>query len=274
VVHPDRELGAATGFGRLRGGVWGWGGVAVDPTARAGGVYAGTGNHKGIGGPTHETYAERIVNLNPDLSTISIAGPTIRPGDFDYGSTPVVFQPTGCKTKLLAVLNKTGLLVLASIGSDGTLTVLESLQISVGGHGNAAWDPVDQVLLLSISQNGVPPYAHGLNALRIASGCGPAPLRLAWQTTRLKDGTPFTGKLFSPTAANGLAWFGGGASNQRLIAVATTNGPDYSAGQILWQSRALKCSPMVAPPTVVNGHVYATCGPGGAGPNIIAFALP
>jgi hypothetical protein len=262
------------------GGVWGWGGVSVDPTANAGGVYVATGNAKAV--PQQQGDAEKILDLGKAVSSVAgVAGPKIPGGDNDYGSTPVVFQPEGCSTKLLAAVNKTGLLVLEAIGADGKLTVRQSLKIALATTsfiGMVAWDPVDQLLLLTTPTDGPAPYVHGLNALRIDPSCGDAPLSLVWQTTKYRFGDKLpVGNMSSPTVANGLAWFGvgipGAATPPRLLAVATANGPSYTAGQVMWQSGPLACFPKTGgAPTVVNGQVFITCY--GPSTRLYAFALP
>ncbi len=256
------------------GGIWGAGGVSIDPTAASGGVYLATGNARS--GPAQQGYAENIVDLSPDLTQVAgAATPALPPGDHDYGATPAVFQPAGCPTKLLAAANKSGLLVLESVAADGSLAVAQSLPMTGAGGsfaGTAAWDAADQLLLVTTSVNGPAPYQRGLSAFRVAAGCAPPALVLAWQTTTDQTG----GKLgadkapvSSPVVANGLAWFAVGGAPARLFAVATSGS---SAGKIVWQSGDLGCAVMMTP-TVVNGRVFVSLG-GGNAPGVVAFALP
>ena len=92
------------------GGVWGYGGVSVDPTT--GHVYAATAaDSKEL----YTLYGNRIVGLDaglgvlgsylpPEPDTFPCAG---TPCDLDFGSTPLVFKPSGCGT-MVAAGNKNG----------------------------------------------------------------------------------------------------------------------------------------------------------------------
>ena len=264
------------------GGVWGAGGVAVDPGAAVGGIYAASGNAR-TGAGQQRPYAEYILNLSPDLSTLAgAAAPTLPAGDNDFGSTPVVFQLAGCSGKLLAAVNKTGLLVVETIGADGTLAVTQSLQIMTMTAaaelvGNVAWDAADQLLFVTAKGDGPAPFSHGLSAFSVASGCAPAPLTLAWQTTTGSSGVVLTANntaLVSPTVANGLVWYGSGNPKPSLVAVAVAAAASgsISAGQVAWQTALPGCAP-TAPPTVVNGRVFVAC-VGASKSFVLAYALP
>jgi hypothetical protein len=254
------------------GGIWSPGGVAVDPAATVGGVYVATGNSP-TGTPL---YTNQVVNLSPDLTKIvSYASPPIPVGDYDYGSNPVVFQPTGCPTKLLAVKNKIGLLVIESIGSDGTLSVVQSTQVAttVSMEGSVAWDPADQLLLVTSLADGPAPYVHGLFAMRPAPDC--QSFSLAWQTVNDIHGNPIpAGAISSPSVANGVAYFVVAAPAPQLVAVATAGGQGAAAGQVLWQSgTSSQCGSFsgLSAPSVTDGAVYMSCT--GTGATVRAFSL-
>ncbi len=237
-------------------GIWGPGGAAVDASVKNGGVYIATGN--AIATNTQTPYAENIVDLRRDLSRmVGASTPSIPVGDNDYGATPIVFQPTGCTSKLLAVPNKIGLLVVDKIRPAGALQQWQTLQMAnntTSFRGSAAWDETDQLLLVTTPTDGPAPYLHGLSALRANASC--TSLSLAWQSSPpAMLGPPYD--PFSPvTIANGVVYMGvEGTSEKQVFAIAATTSGTTTAGQILWTSPALS-GVVVAPPMVVNGRLY------------------
>jgi glucose dehydrogenase len=121
-VYNSAPLGVSAGK-YSGGGVWGWGGVSVEPDGSA--VYTGVGNaDQGtqsspfVDAPAETSgYAERILKLNAGLTSVadshlpSTSDPPNPPGaqDIDLAGTPVLFQPAGCPP-LLAVQGKEGFL--------------------------------------------------------------------------------------------------------------------------------------------------------------------
>jgi hypothetical protein len=264
------------------GGVWGWGGVAIDDTAKAGGVYVATGNAKSGNGQV--PYAENIVNLSPALTQVSAATPAfgLSPNryDNDYGSTPVLFHPSACasKVKMLVALNKTGQLVVDAVSGEGALSVLQDLQVSSGDggffHGTAAWDPADQLILVSSQQAGPAPFGAGLLAFAAGSDCR-QPLSLAWQTTTLANGGPLVpagSAISSPTVANGVAYFAVGGTTSNVFAVAAASSGAVTAGQILWQSGTIAACTAGLSLTVIDASVIFGCQ--GIAGSVNAFRLP
>jgi hypothetical protein len=251
------------------GGIWGQGGVAIDTAAHDGGVYLATGNAEAANPQT--PYAETVVHLSMDLSRlISAASPTIPPGDNDFGSAPQLFQPTGCAEKLLAVPNKIGLLVVESVGHGGALHLLQSLHMASTTDkfdGAIAWDPADQLLLVTTPEDGQKPYVHGLSAMRVNAKC--TGISLAWHVSPSISPDAKTNPFSPATVANGVVYFGvEGPNEDQLFAVAASKGSGVASGQVLWQSPAL-AGGMIAPPTVVNGRVFVV-----AAGQMTAFAMP
>jgi hypothetical protein len=262
------------------GGIWGWGGVAIDPLAKVGGIYVATGNSKTGNGQMAN--GESIVNLSPSLAQISKASPSFGASpngyDNDYGSTPMLFRPNGCPNVMMAALNKTGQLVVDMVIANGTLSVLQSLQVASGAgglfRGTAAWDPVDQLVLVTSALAGPAPFAAGLLAFRAGPGCS-QPLSLAWQTSTLANGMPLVASgdaISSPSAANGVAYFPVGGHASSLFAVATASAGAIAAGQILWQSPTYGGCSAGLTPTVVDGRVIFGCE--GIGRTLHVFGLP
>jgi hypothetical protein len=263
------------------GGIWGWGGIAIETGDKAGGIYVATGN--AVGTPLQQIdYAEDIINLSTkDLKMVGAATPTFAAkGDDDYGSTPLVFTPQGCGTKLLAIKSKTGMMVVDTVGADGSLAVGQTLTVTTPGgtdfKGTAAWDPADQLVLVTNDQAGPAPYGAGLVAFHVS--CSAPYLSFAWQTIE-RNGTPIMvngGQISSPTVINGLAFFGAedlaGDSKSVVYAVLTAPYGGQPAGTIVWASKTISGTFDSAMPTVVNGKLLFSAV--SAQPTVYAFGLP
>jgi len=107
------------------GGVWGWGGVSIDP---GGNVWTAVGNvdtNSGSSGPQapfvqdsteYDAFGEHVLQLSSNLSTemqYNYPGFTFSStsSDLDISGTPVLAQPLGCDGAL-AVQGKSGFLYL------------------------------------------------------------------------------------------------------------------------------------------------------------------
>ena len=274
-----------TGSGTLPtisgGGIWGWGGIAIETGDKVGGIYVATGNAVGV--PAQQIdYAENIVNLSTkDLKMVGAATPTFgAKGDDDYGSTPLVFTPRGCGTKLVAIKSKTGMMVVDTVGADGSLAVGQTLTVTTPGgtdfKGTAAWDPADQLVLVTNDLAGAAPYGAGLIAFH--ASCAAPYLSFAFATTT-RDGNPIMlngGQISSPTVINGLAFFGAegvaGNGNSTVYAVLTAPYGGQPAGTIMWASKNIVGTFDSALPTVVNGKLMFSSV--SAQPTVYAFGLP
>ncbi len=154
----QRRWDTVKGKGLYAGGIWTWGGVAVN--RRNGDVYVATGNSLGSA-REDEGYAERVVSLSSELRVkqrdAPLRGPFVA-GDRDFGSSPVLFRAAGCTAQLVA-LNKNGQLFLydsASLSS-GPRQSLAVASPQGGGRvpliGMPAWDPASRTLLLVSPSN-------------------------------------------------------------------------------------------------------------------------
>lgn len=172
------------------GGVWGWGGAAVDA---GGNVYVGTGNadiNKGKIGPqppfiptTNEqtSYGEHLLKLAGDLSTVESGFAVQYPfsktvTNLDLSGTPVLFTPVGCPT-LLAIQGKAGLLNFynTSTINSGPLTsyVFSKPGDQVSYIGNGAYSPITGLYYANIATNqGGPIFPAGMAAIG-TTGCQP-----------------------------------------------------------------------------------------------------
>jgi outer membrane protein assembly factor BamB len=224
------------------GGIWGPGGVSVDPAN--GHVFAATGN--ALTSPENYRYSDALVELTSSLSFVGKASPTLVGGDVDFGATPILFQPTGCPSKLVAAKNKSGVLI---VNAEGNLHggFHQRLQIADVNdyqfNGIPAWDPATNMLYIgNSSDSSQGHYFHGMVALKAAANCT---LSLAWQQTV----GPNPSSVSPPTIANGVVYYGDGYGD-------TEYAFDAATGKRLWNSGATIAGGLYAAPTVINGKLF------------------
>jgi outer membrane protein assembly factor BamB len=221
------------------GGIWGWGGVSVDPAKHA--VYAASGNsvtHK-----EHDGYAEHVVRLSEHLKVKASDYPGLPHGDADFGGGVLLYHVGGCPPQL-AVGNKFGQLYVYNrnrIGHGPSQT------LALGGSGDgsdallsvpAAWTAKRLVYVPNPSTRGG--YKRGMLALRVTSSCR---LKLAWHASGPGRNTG------GATVANGVVFYGDGFDG-KLVAF------DALTGKRLWTSRSAVGGPVFNAPVVAGGTVY------------------
>lgn len=242
IMHRFYPVGPPS-RGLSGGGIWGYGGVSIDPTTKN--VLAATGN-AAYPGPQNYRYAEAVVKLSHSLRVIGYSKPPLVGHDVDFGSTPVLFRPTGCRAKLLAAENKSGALVIYSIDAikAGPEQRLQIADVNKGNlTGVPAWDPTINMLYISNFTNSSDgPYRHGLVALQAARDCK---VSLAWQRQ--------VGQKFAtnspPTVANGVVYYGDVAGTEYAFKATT--------GRLLWHSTGIS-GRIHAAPTIVNGELLVS----------------
>jgi len=236
-----------TGLGG--GGIWGWGGVSVDP--RDGNVYAATGNI--ATNPENSPWGDSIVRLTSDLRFVSGKALPVLIGDDDLGSTPMLFQAPNCPPQLLAE-QKNGTVHLfdrdnIAAGPRQTLTLSEGSDMVHGGNpvhefiGVPAYSAkLNMVFVTNPTglRNGY--YTNGVVGYRINSSCA---LTKVWNTTAGVQGYV----VGTPTVANGVVYYADGGHNQVHAFNART-------GQELWNSGTTVTRPMFTEPLVANGRLY------------------
>jgi outer membrane protein assembly factor BamB len=227
------------------GGIWGPGGASIDPAN--GHVFVATGN--ALTNPEWYSYSDHVVELGPSLNVLGANYPDLAnypglvSGDFDFGSTPILYRPSGCPTQQVAAKNKFGLLVVYNEGAlnAGYTQLLEIATVKHGQfNGIPAWSPKQNMLYVSNSSDSVTgTYFHGLVALHAGSNCQ---LSLAWQDTV----GPNLASVSPPTVANGVVYYGDGYGNTERAFNAAT-------GAQLWSSGSAIGGGLYAAPIVVNG---------------------
>jgi outer membrane protein assembly factor BamB len=245
--------------GKAGGGVWGPGGLVLDPS----GPYLWTATANVVPAPSNSGIAEKIVRLDPNLNILGYNSPPLVPsGDFDFGSSPVLFQPTNCP-RMVAALNKTGFLAVYN-AENLMSSAMQILQIATNQHGGrglflgmAVFDPATNALYVtstSDSPNG--PYRHGIIALGVNASCT---LSLLWQQN-IGNGTA-TSPSVPPLIANGVVWIATGNAGE----VAAFND---ATGALLWRSGTTVDAPTDGSPMVANGQMFVN-----GGKFIYAFGL-
>jgi outer membrane protein assembly factor BamB len=220
------------------GGVWGWGGVAID--TRNGRVYAATANAQAH--RQDADLAEHVLRLSPDLKLEAADNPRVlRRGDADFGAHPILFRGAGCPPQL-AVMHKSGTLLLydrARVAKGAR----QRLQLADRGGQDAfstyAW--ADGRLFVSLP-SGQAPYAGGVVALRLGTDCR---LKLGWQA-RTGDDHELRAV---PVVAAGVVWSSAG---QKLYALAASD------GRRLWDSGSTFGQVIAAAPALGDGRVFAS----------------
>ena len=223
------------------GGIWGPGGVSIDP--ENGHVFTATGNAL----RPHESYrySENVVELSSKLKVLGSNYPGLVGGDVDFGATPILYQPPGC-VPMVAAKNKTGVLVTYARG-DVSSGPVQRLQVASSGgwqfNGIPAWSDKSHLLYIgNSSDSDSGETRHGLVAYSVDENCQ---LTLAWQTTI----GPNNISVSPPTVAGNVVYYGDGPGNQLLAF-------DARNGTLLWSSGTIIKGAVYAAPTVVNGKVF------------------
>ena len=226
------------------GGIWGPGGVSLEPDGSA--LYAATGN--AFSGPENFPFAEHVVQLDASLNLLAAHRAKPMVGDSDFGATPLLFDPPGCPP-MLAAMNKDGLLFIYDrrLIADGPLQRLQIAQGSSNGDfiGLPAYDPVTNAVYLGSPSDNAP-YVHGLVALSVNGNCR---LSLAWNRRIGLNNVDFNNPMIPPTVAAGVVWYADG-DDSKLAAF------EASSGERLWGSRKKIGGGIFTSPMVANGQVF------------------
>ncbi len=236
------------------GGIWGSGGVSIDPAT--GHVFIGTGN--AYANPEHFRYCDQVVELSPALDVLGANYPGLQGEDVDFGGTPILYQPPG-GPPMVAAKNKSGILVTYERGrlSTGPFQRLQVANVNDWEfNGVPAWSEKTHMLYVSNSSNSNSAETrHGMVAFSVdAKG----KLHLAWQRTV----GPNPGLVSTPVVAGGVVYYGDGIGSQ-LLAFDATN------GTLLWSSGSTIQGGIFGAPMVVNGRVFV----GGWNGKLYAFGL-
>ena len=237
------------------GGIWGYGGVSVDPAT--GNVYAATGADFRGG---YTPYAVRMLKLTPSLSLVGSYEPPhpatfacdAAPCDVDFGATPNVFTPTSCPT-LVAAGNKDGhLYVVRASDFAATTPVYQAITVNTaddglkhGGLGGVpAFWPAGNMLFVTDSGNGAAGLPAGVIALSV-SAAPQCQLSVAWTFPLPNLGSTQS----SPTVVGDVVLVGEGATGE-------VHALDAATGVELWNSGSTVTGNTFAAPSIGNGKVF------------------
>ncbi|HVJ55319.1 MAG TPA: PQQ-binding-like beta-propeller repeat protein [Aliidongia sp.] len=219
------------------GGIWGYGGVAIDTSTDA--IYLATGNS--LSGE-HQGLAESVVRLDLGLNVVASNYPGLVGNDVDFGTVPLLYT-TACGPQL-AAMNKDGALITFAANSIGS-GPLQKIQVSSTALiGMAALDPTSG--LIFVENAGDSPdgtFQHGLVAF---SPNGQCQLEPVWQAVQ---GPNFSGKVGPPSTVSGVAVYGDGGGN-------TLHAFDKS-GTELWNSGSTIQGRIVSAPAIANGKLFS-----------------
>lgn len=242
-IDTRRARVARTWFslpGRRRGGgMWGWGGVAID-RAR-GDLFAATAD--ALGSPAHWPRADSVVRLTRDLALTAHNRPPAIPDvqDSEFGGAPMLLDAPGCPPQL-ALTHKSGALLLydrdrVAAGPRQTLQIGRADHL--GAYGTYAWSAPTRTLFVANNSSGA--LSHGLNALRLDGACRLVP---AWSNPVGPD----PAVLSPPVVANGVVYLGTGFGREVWAL-------DAASGAALWTSPRLPDA-VYGAPTVANGRLF------------------
>lgn len=228
------------------GGIWGWGGVSVDPAGQF--LFTGVGNSYKYDAKCEcivddAGYGDSVVKLRPDLRVSAAGRPAGYPstGDLDFGSAPLLFRPTGCPP-LAAANSKIGAVF---VWNRDAMPAGPVASIPVGGGYSFVGQPSYSPALRMIYVAGenlpwVAPYVgNGVAAFSVDKRCR---FHLQWRT-QVGSG-PAPPPIVVGDVVIAAGGFGGGYA---AIAART--------GKALWRFKTDGAA--LAPVIAAKGRIYA-----------------
>jgi outer membrane protein assembly factor BamB len=239
------------------GGVWGWGGVSVEPDGSA--VWTAVGNSdvvdRGCGCTVDDAGdGDHVVELTPLLQPLAADKPADVPSanDYDFGAAPLLFDVPDCGS-YAAANNKDGSLYVWSRDAldDGPIAEFRIGTATAPFLGEPAWSAPARTLF-DASTNvvaGADSLGDGVAAIAFTTSCRPV---LRWQTVTGTGTQP-------PPIVLGEAVFAAGGSGGWDLLSATT-------GDVLWHRST--SAQTLAPPIAAAGRIFA-----GDGGTLHAFGM-
>jgi hypothetical protein len=276
------------------GGIWGWGGITVDPLS--GRVLAATAADGIDGSPSGQGFlpwSGRMLALDTSLNVLGAyepPHPTPCPGDsgtcdMDFGSTPTLYQSPGCPVMASAV-NKDGHMYTLSVNdlAANKTASLQAVQLNIawdgpgrgGLTGLPAYWPLGNMLFVTDGLDpslglSIPGVNAGVVGLKVGPSCT---AKVAWSVdwSGRSGGPALTAPDQPPspaTVAGGVVFVASGVDG-------SVHAFDPATGTELWNSgRSISGVTFVAP-MVAEGVLYTASWDGfvpAAGGTVRAFAL-
>ena len=249
-IDVDRAQQAALfdpvdGDGNLAG-MWGWGGVSVDPAGRA--LFVGIGNSQVLD-PSCQCYVDdagygdAMVKLSRDLRVLGWHRPPTVPnvGDMDFGSAPLLFRPPGCPP-LAAANNKNGMMYVWNRDRLGQGTrFVAFLGGGPGFVGQPSYSPARRMLFeghASIERNGKK-VGDGVAAFSVDRACRFHPV---WKRNTGLGNEP-------PPVVIGDVVFTAGGDAGGYVALSALS------GRVLWRFPTQGAT--YSPPIAAGGRIFA-----------------
>lgn len=229
------------------GGIWGWGGVSVEPDESA--LWTATGNSRALD-PTCDCFVDdagdgnSLVKLSLGLQVLATNRPDDIPTalDDDFGAAPVLFDVRGCGS-YAAANNKDGDLYVWNRDDVGSGPVFK-LAIGTASFdpfvGEPSWSVGDETLYDATTNVVVDGESQGdgVTALRFTASCQ---LREQWQTAVGHGTQP------SPIVLGDVLFAAGGSGGWSALSAAT--------GDVLWHVDTPSLT--LAPPIAAAGRIFA-----------------
>jgi hypothetical protein len=255
------------------GGIWGPGGVSLDPRG-TGYVYTFTANADTA---PPGAFPDSIVRLDPSLTGAVGIDPDPTTADLGFGSTPTIVAPSdGCSSYRALGKDKNGILYdFENIDDLADATLVQRLQIADSdldgvNVGTVAYLPSLNMIFSSNGRDSsTTGLMHGILAFALQSDCTIGTLPV-WSHVNGPDAIP-DDPPGNPSVANGVVYYTDGPSGNAYAYDAPTGNP-------LW-TFALGGASYTAP-SIADGRVFVAIwgsgapGTGAGGPGgIQAFGL-
>lgn len=222
------------------GGIWGPGGVSIDPID--GTVWTATANSvvsKDGGTDESAPLGERVVHLTPGLDVLgSVPQLDTNPsalGDQGFGSTPVLFKPARCPA-MLAVNSKDS---YTYVWRRAAITSAPVLRIKLGESGKAntfyaepTWLPATRTLVVDGAVIPGGGGSSGAVGLRLRRNCT---FRLAWSASIGGGPQPqplAAGRVVFVTSSKASRVYAIDSQAGRILNTFRTDSPTYTAPMI------------------------------------------
>ncbi|MBV8433578.1 MAG: PQQ-binding-like beta-propeller repeat protein, partial [Candidatus Eremiobacteraeota bacterium] len=144
------------------GGIWGWGGIAIDATTHN--LYGASGN---LVNPEVAPFSDSVAEWSPPVTAVGTDEPAGAGGDGDFGGSAILYDDAGSKC-------------VAAMRKEGTLFIYDRTNISGGPKVSLLMGSPDTIdtpahssvtHLLYVNNPTTGPYNAGLYAFQTQAGC-------------------------------------------------------------------------------------------------------